>query len=157
MTTLSYVLIAVSVLACGVVYGTDMFAAIVLRPALALVDDRTLVCTMGHVHDVADKRMPVPGVVGLMSAIAGTVVAAITGHLSATVAGVCAVSPLLIWLAIYVRVSAPINRQLAAASKTGQAQGHARDLQHQWDRVINVRSLLQMVAIAALCLMLILL
>ena len=80
MTALSHALIAISILACGVVYGTDVFSAIVLRPALALVDDRTLVSTMGHVHDVADKRMPVPGVVGLMSAIAGTVVAAITGQ-----------------------------------------------------------------------------
>ena len=157
MTTLSHVLIAVSVLACGVVYGTDVFAAIVLRQALALVDDQTLVSTMGHVHDVADKRMPIPGVVGLMSAIVGTIVAAITGHLDATVAGVSAVAPLLIWLAIYVRVSAPINRQLTAASRSGQAPSHARELQQRWDRVINVRSLLQMVAIAALCLMLILL
>ena len=156
MTTLSYLLIAVSVLACGVVYGTDIFAAIVLRPALALVDDRTLLCTMGHVHDVADKRMPVPGVVGLIGAIAGTVVAAITGHLGTTVAGVCAVAALLSWLAIYVRVSAPINRQLTAASRSGQAPSHARDLQQRWDRVINLRSLLQMMALAALCLMLIL-
>lgn len=157
MTVLSHVLIAICILACGVVYGTDVFSAIVLRPAMALVDDRTLVCTMGHVHDVADKRMPVPGVVGLMSAIAGTVVAAITGHLSAAVAGVCAVAPLLIWIAIYVRVSAPINSQLTAASRSGQAPSHARDLQQRWDHVINVRAFLQMVAIGALCLMLILL
>ena len=93
MTALGQVLTALSVLAVGIVYGTDVFSAIVLRPALALVDDRTLVSTMGRVHDVADKRMPVPGVVGLMSAIAGTVVAATTGHLSATIAGVCAVAP----------------------------------------------------------------
>lgn len=157
MTALSHALIAISILAGGVVYGTDVFSAIVLRPALALVDDRTLVSTMGHVHDVADKRMPVPGVVGLMSAIVGTVVAAITGHLGATVAGVCAVAPLLIWVAIYVRVSAPINRQLTAASRSGRAPSQARDLQQRWDRVINVRSLLQMVAIVALCLMLIIL
>ncbi len=157
MTAFSHVLIAISILACGVVYGTDVFSAIVLRPALALVDDRTLVSTMGRVHDVADKRMPVPGVVGLMSAIAGTVVAANTGHLSATIAGVCAVAPLLIWLAIYVRVSAPINRQLTAASRSGRTPSNARDLQQRWNHVINVRTFLQMVAISALCLTLILL
>ena len=63
---------------------------------------------------------------------------------------------LLIWLAIYVRVSAPINRQLTAASRSGQAPSNARDLQQRWDRVISVRSLLQMMALAALCLTLIL-
>jgi hypothetical protein len=34
------VLIVMSVLACGIIYGTDFFSAIVLRPALALVDDQ---------------------------------------------------------------------------------------------------------------------
>jgi hypothetical protein len=38
VTLLGQVLIAASVLAVGVVYGTDVFSAIVLRPALALVD-----------------------------------------------------------------------------------------------------------------------
>ena len=47
MTALGQVLIVISVLACGISYGTDVFSTIVLRPALALVDDRTLVSTMG--------------------------------------------------------------------------------------------------------------
>ena len=47
MTALGQVLIVMSVLACGIIYGTDVFSVIVLRPALALVDDRTLVSTMG--------------------------------------------------------------------------------------------------------------
>jgi len=48
MTALGQVLIVISVLAGGIIYGTDVFSAIVLRPALALVDDRTLVSTMGR-------------------------------------------------------------------------------------------------------------
>src|SRR5215813_2772942 len=36
VTALGQVLIATSVLACGIIYGTDVFSAIVLRPALAL-------------------------------------------------------------------------------------------------------------------------
>ena len=84
MTALSQVLIAISILACGVVYGTDVFAATVLRPALALVDDRTLSCTMGRVHDFADRRMRVPGVSGLCAAISGTVAA--VGRLRAATA-----------------------------------------------------------------------
>ena len=62
MTALGQVLIATSVLACGIIYGTDVFSAIVLRPALALVDDRTLVSIMGRVHDFGDRRLRVPGV-----------------------------------------------------------------------------------------------
>ena len=56
MTALGQVLIVMSVLACGIIYGTDVFSAIVLRPALALVDDRTLVSAMGRVHDFGDRQ-----------------------------------------------------------------------------------------------------
>jgi hypothetical protein len=42
VTVLGQMLIATSVLACGIIYGTDVFSAIVLRPALAIVDNRTL-------------------------------------------------------------------------------------------------------------------
>lgn len=91
MTPFGQVLIVLSVLAVGVVYGTDVFSAIALRPALALVDDRTLVSTMGRVHEFADRRMRVPGVAGLLTAIAGTVIVGLAGHSRATVAGAVAV------------------------------------------------------------------
>ena len=38
----------IAVLGSAVVYGTDVFCAIVLRPALALVDDRALAGLDGH-------------------------------------------------------------------------------------------------------------
>ena len=56
----------IAVLGTAVVYGTDVFCAIVLRPALALVDDRALVAVMGSVHRYGDRRMPVPGVLGVV-------------------------------------------------------------------------------------------
>jgi hypothetical protein len=40
----------ISILGTGVVYGTDVFCALVLRPALAVVDDRALVAVTGNVH-----------------------------------------------------------------------------------------------------------
>jgi hypothetical protein len=61
VTAVGQVLIVMSVLACGIIYGTDVFSAIVLRPALALVDDRTLVSAMGRVHDFGDRRLRAPG------------------------------------------------------------------------------------------------
>lgn len=99
-------------LACGIIYGTDVFSAIVLRPALALASDRTLVPVMGRVHDFGDRRLRVPGVAGLVAAILGTVMVAWAGHLGATVAGAIAVVALACWLIIYARISAPINSRL---------------------------------------------
>ena len=107
MTALGQVLIVVSLLASGIIYGTDVFSAIVLRPALALVDDRTLVSTMGRVHDFGDRRLRVPGLAGIGTAIVGTAVPAWAGHLGATVAGAIAVVALASWLIIYARISAP--------------------------------------------------
>src|SRR6516225_5928487 len=52
-------------------YGTDVFSAIVPRPALALADDPTLVSIVGRAHDVGDRRLRVPGVAGLVAAILG--------------------------------------------------------------------------------------
>ena len=112
MTALGQVLIATSVLACGIIYGTDVFSAIVLRPALALVDDRTLVSIMGRVHDFGDRRLRAPGVAGLVAAMPGTAVVAWAGHLAATVAGATAVLALACWLIIYARISTPINSRL---------------------------------------------
>ena len=51
MTALGQVLIATSVLACGIIYGTDVLSAIVLRPALALADDQTLVSMVRRMYE----------------------------------------------------------------------------------------------------------
>ena len=151
MTAVGQALTVMSVLASGIIYGTDVFSAIVLRPALALVDDGTLVATMGRVHDIGDRRLRVPGVAGLVTAIAGTAVIAGAGHLGATVAGAFAVGASAIWLILYVRVSAPVNSRLTAAARRGETPLDARLLQQRWDSVINARSGLQMLAILALC------
>jgi hypothetical protein len=151
VTALGQLLIVVSVLASGIIYGTDVFSAIVLRPALALVDDRTLVSTMGRVHDFADRRLRVPGVAGISTAIAGTAVVAWAGHLGATIAGSIAVVALAIWMIIYARISAPINTRLTAASQREEVPSDTRLLQRRWDSVITTRSGLQMLAILALC------
>jgi hypothetical protein len=150
VTTLGQVLIVVSVLSVGVVYGTDVFSAIALRPALPLVDDRTLVSTMGRVHEFADRRMRVPGVVGLLTTVAGSVFIGIAGHAGATISGIVAVVAEATSLVIYARISAPINARLTAASKAGETLTDARRLQQRWDSVIDARSGLQMLAILAL-------
>ncbi len=94
----------IAVLGTAVVYGTDVFCAMVQRPALARVDDRALLAVMGNVHRYGDRRMPVPGVLGLLAAAISAVFAAASGRWAqAGVAGV-AVVLLLVWLVIYLRV-----------------------------------------------------
>jgi hypothetical protein len=45
----------VAVLGTGVVYGTDVFCAMVQRPALARIDDRALLAVMGNIHRYGDR------------------------------------------------------------------------------------------------------
>jgi hypothetical protein len=141
----------VAVLGTGVVYGTDVFCAMVQRPALARIDDRALLAVMGNVHRYGDRRMPVPGVLGLVAAAISAVLAAASGRWTQAVAAGVAVGLLLAWLLIYLRVSAPINRQLTAAVGQSDPPVNARELQHNWDRVITIRAVLQGLAVTALC------
>ena len=141
----------VAVLGTGVVYGTDMFCAMVQRPALARVDDRALLAVMGNVHRYGDRRMPVPGVLGLAAAAISAVFAGASGRWTQAIAAGVAVGLLVVWLLIYLRVSAPINHQLTAAIGQSAPAINARELQHNWDRVITIRAVLQGLAVTALC------
>jgi Domain of unknown function (DUF1772) len=140
-----------AVLATAVVYGTDVFCAIVLRPALALVDDRVLVAVMGSVHRYGDRRMPVPGVLGVVATATSAALATVAAHWVQAVAAGTALVLLLVWLGLYTRVSAPINRQLTAAADNNRALSNGLALQAKWDRIIGYRAILQGLAVAALC------
>jgi hypothetical protein len=141
----------VAVLGTGVVYGTDVFCAIVQRPALARIDDRALLAVMGNIHRYGDRRMPVPGVLGLVAAAISAVFAAASGRWVQAIAAGVAVGLLLVWLLIYLQVSAPINRRLTAAVDQSDPPMNVRELQHNWDRVITLRAVLQGLAVTALC------
>ena len=136
----------------AVVYGTDVFCAIVQRPALAAIDDRALVAVMGNVHRFGDRRMPVPGVIGIVAACASAALALAGGHPVPALLCAVAVALLLAWLVLYVRISAPINRELTAAAAAAEVPRDARVLQDRWDRIINTRATLQGLAVVALCL-----
>jgi mannose/fructose/N-acetylgalactosamine-specific phosphotransferase system component IIC len=91
-------------------------------------------------------------VLGVVAAAISAALAAASGRWSqAGVAGV-AVGLLLVWLVIYLRVSAPINHQLTAAADHPASSTDARQLQRNWDKVITIRATLQGLAVAALCL-----
>jgi hypothetical protein len=145
----------IAVMGVAVVYGTDVFCAVVLRPALARVDDRALTAVTGYVHRYGDRRMPIPGVIGVAAAAASAALAALAADWARAIPAGIAVVLLLVWLLLYTRVSAPINRQLTAAADSGQTPSNVRVLQADWDRIINARAILQGLAVAALCLTLI--
>ena len=145
----------VAVLGTAVVYGTDVFCATVLRPALATINGDAVVAVMGSVHRYGDRRMPVPGVLGVVGAAASMALAVVASHWAQAIAAVVALAALLVWLALYARVSAPINRQLTAAADAGQALPNVRVLQAKWDSIIGARAALQGVAVAALCVVLV--
>ncbi|HEY7051919.1 MAG TPA: DUF1772 domain-containing protein [Mycobacterium sp.] len=144
----------VAVLGIAVVYGTDVFCAIVLRPALASVSDDALVAVTGSVHRYGDRRMPVPGALGIFAAAVGTVLAAVTAHWTQAIAAGAALLLLSIWLVLYARVSQPINRQLTAAADAGVSLPNGRVLQAKWDQIVNARAMLQGLALAAMCVVL---
>jgi len=151
MRTPIEVLAGLAILANAVIYGTDVFCAIVLRPAIAAVDDRTLTQLLGHIHRIADRRFAAIGAGGLIAAAATTALAAAGGHWVSAAAGALATLALIIFLGIYSRISKPVNTALTAAALADQVPGNARQLQARWDSVINARAALQALALAALC------
>jgi hypothetical protein len=141
----------IAVLSTAVVYGTDVFCAMVQRPALARIDDRALLAVMGNIHRYGDARMPVPGVIGMVAAAISAAFAAASGLWAQAAAAGVALGILLVWLVVYLRVSKPINRQLIAGADHPELPTDARALQRGWDNVINIRATLQGLAVAALC------
>jgi hypothetical protein len=63
-------LACVAVLSVGVIYGTDIFFALIGRKALAHSSEAAIADVIGHVHEVADARMPIFGVLGLLASLA---------------------------------------------------------------------------------------
>ncbi|ODR11652.1 hypothetical protein BHQ15_00155 [Mycolicibacillus koreensis] len=152
--------VVVAILGVAVLFGTDMFCAVVLRPALTHLDDGPLASATGFMHAYGDRRMPVFGIIGGVGAGVATVLAGEAGQWAPASAAGIAVAVLLGWLLVgwllvYRRVSAPINRELIVAATGGCPPGQARQLQGEWDRVITLRTVLQGAALAALCMALI--
>ncbi|TLS47434.1 DUF1772 domain-containing protein [Streptomyces montanus] len=117
---------------------------------MARVDDQVLSSAMGFIHLYGDKRLPVPGVAGVVATALTTVAAVFAGSTTAVASGAVALVLLIVWLVIYGRVSAPVNKRLTAAAVAGTTAQGARQLQLTWDSVINVRVVLQGLALCAL-------
>ncbi|MFD4459461.1 DUF1772 domain-containing protein [Nocardia sp. NPDC058480] len=147
---------AVAVLANAIVYGTDVCGAVIMRSVYRKLDDATVTVSAGWGHYYGDKRMPVFGVGGVVTAVLTLVIALAAGRIGAAVAAGITVAALLTWLAFYVRIAKPINTRQTAAAMSGIIPADARALQDKWDSILKYRVTLQFTAIAGLCAALIL-
>ena len=151
MPTVIDILAGLAILANGVIYGTDVFGALVLCPAMGAVDDRTLTQAMGHIHRIADRRIAAISIGGLIVTAATTALAAATGHWVSTAAAALATLALIVFAVVYTTISKPVNTALTAAALADRVPGDTRQLQARWDSVINARVALQTIALGALC------
>jgi Domain of unknown function (DUF1772) len=143
----SVVAALVGIAGTSVIYGTDVFAALVLCPAASDATDSSVADLMGRIHEYGDRRMPVPGVAALVAAAAALGLAKSS---STRWAAAVALLALAAWLAIYLSISAPVNRRLRAAAASHTVPSDTRALQRRWQSVIWPRAGLQAVALAGL-------
>ena len=87
----------------------------------------------------------------MIATATSAVLATVAAQWAQAIAAGAALVAQSVWLVLYTRVSAPINRQLTAAADAGQALPNGRVLQAKWDSIIGARAMLQGLALAALC------
>jgi hypothetical protein len=144
---INQILLIVATLTIGVVYGTDMFHAIVVKKAAALSSDHAVADLIGHTHLIADKRMPLIGVTGIVSSLLLTV---LNHNASLGIYSGIALVALISHLTIYLKVAKPINAQMSAAAVAKKTPAAIRSLQERWDSVIYYRAILLTIAMLAL-------
>src|SRR5215467_7465280 len=137
----------VGILCTAVVCGTDMFFLTVGRPALKLASPFAGTEVMGYFHRFGDARMPIWGVVAVVSNL---LLGLLTrgGHRGLYL---LSVSVLILFVVIYNRLSKPINRLQTEAAQTGGRLDNARELQASWDRSVMIRTPLLVASLLVEC------
>jgi hypothetical protein len=147
-TVLMHILNGTSIVATAVVFGTDVFFALVGKKAAALSKDSSIADLTAHFHEVADARMPAIGVTAIVTTLLQVTVMGVRstpGQL-----GIAALAALLVHLVIYFRISKPVNNIMVESVKFGRLADNIRQLQQRWDKVIELRAGLLLVAIIGL-------
>jgi hypothetical protein len=68
MSTLALTAAVFGIGCCGIIYGTDVFCALVLRPAATAAAPSSVADLVGRAHHYGDRRLPVPGMASLLAA-----------------------------------------------------------------------------------------
>ncbi|SFC57789.1 protein of unknown function [Nocardioides terrae] len=145
----------VAILGVAVIFGADVLAAVVLRPAYAGVDERTLVQSVGRGHHFGDRRLPVAGIAGVACTGLAAVLAFIGAMPAAGSSASGALLLLVVWLVLFMRIAKPVNVRLSAAALADEVPADARALQDRWESIITLRATLQGGAVLLLCLVLV--
>lgn len=148
MLLLTDFLLILAILSAGVVYGVDLFFAVIGRRALAQSSDAAIADVMGHLHGVADARMPVFGITGMLATLAFAIAVQV-GTTSSWLA-LISLAGFLTQLALYLAVAKPVNSKMTKAIQQGQILADIRALQNRWDSVIISRALAMTLAVSCL-------
>jgi hypothetical protein len=140
----------IGILSTAVVFGTDMFFLTIGRSALRLASPSAVTEVMGFLHMFADARMPVWGVLAIVS----NLLLAAFSRSEARWSYLASLGLLILFVIAYNRLSKPINRLQTKAAKTGKTLDNARELQASWDRALMIRVPLLVLSLLAQCLVL---
>jgi len=102
---------------------------------------------MGFIHLFGDARMPIWGVLAILSNFLLAVLSRTGNHSFPVVS----LSTLILFVVVYNRFSKPINQLQTEAARTGGKLDNARELQASWDRSVMIRTPLLVASLLAQC------
>jgi hypothetical protein len=146
MNLLIWAVSLVGILSTAVVFGTDMFFLTVGRAALRMASPAAGTEVMGFFHFYADIRMPIWGVLAILS---NFLLGLLTRGGHRGLYYLLSISVLILFVVLYNRLSKPINRLQTEAAKTRGMLDNARELQASWDRSVMIRTPLLAVSLIA--------
>jgi len=111
----------VGILTTATVFGTDVFFLTVGRAALRSASSAAATEVMGFIHLFADRRMPVWGVLAMLSNLILALFAG-RGHRAIYLASLAL---LILFVLSYGRLSKPVNRLQTEAARSGKTLDNA--------------------------------
>ena len=140
----------VGILSTAVVFGTDKFFLTIGRAALRMASPSAGTEIMGFFHLFADARMPIWGVLAILS----NFLLVVLSRNEQRWFYLTSLLMMILFVILYNLLSKPINRLQIEAAKTGKRLDNSRELQASWDRVLLIRVPLLVVSLLAQCLVL---
>lgn len=137
----------IGIVSTAVILGTDTFFLTVGWPALRLASPSAVTEVMGFLHLFGDRRMPLWGVLGILS----NLLLVLLGGAGHRAAYVVSLALLIVFVVAYNRYSKPINRLQTEAAKAARTPDNARLLQTSWNHSLVIRVPLLAVSLLAQC------
>lgn len=145
---LIHIINCIAIVATAVIFGTDVFFALVGKKAAAQSKESSIADLLGNFHAVADARMPFIGVTAIISTLLQVIITGL--HAIASQLAIVSLVALLVHLAIYFSISKPVNNVMVEAVRFGRLVNNVRQLQQRWDKVIGLRAALLFVTLLGL-------